>query len=1027
MPDVDSTHARNVNLTTSYEVPSLSRPTSPIPPGRPPARRGALTPTLIVVALVVVGFIFFANVWTDVLWYRQLGYFEVFVTENLARIGIFLAGFALMFVAVFFAIRVAYHARPVYAPDSEIRDNLNRYQAQLEPVRRVVMVGLPIMFGLFAGSAAASQWQKVLLFINQEPFGQDDPEFGLDISFYLMSLPFFGFVTGFLISVVVIAGIAGILTHYLYGSIRLMERGVFTSRAAQIHLAVTGASFLILLGINFWLDRYAALQNNGGRWAGALYTDINAVIPTKAILAVAAGLVAILFIVAAIIGRWRLPVIGTAMLVITSILAGGVYPWVIQQFQVRPSEQTLENDYIERNINNTRAAYGLDQIQVDRYDATNTATTGALAPDAQTTANIRLLDPNLISDAFSQLEQYRPYYQFPEALNVDRYEVDGKIQDTVIAVRELNPTNVASNQQGWLNQHVVYTHGYGVVAAKGNKFTVDGKPEFLQSGIPSTGVLGDDSTYEPRIYFGETSPEYSIVGAPEGAPPREQDRPSGEGETQYTFTGNGGPNVGSFFNKVLYSIKFQSSDLLLSDGVNEASQILYDRNPRDRVEKVAPYLTVDGNAYPAVVDGRVKWIVDGYTTSQYYPYSQQEQLSAATTDSQTTSGRTVALPNSSVNYIRNSVKATVDAYDGSVTLYAWDDQDPILKAWQKVFPTSLKPFSEMSGDVMSHVRYPEDLFKVQRELLGRYHVTEPGSFYQAKDVWSVPNDPTVDTDVKQPPFYMSLQMPDQEQPAFQLTSSFIPQIVNGTARNVLYGFLAADSDAGNEEGVKAESYGKLRLLQIPPEIQVPGPGQAQNKFNSDPTVSQALNLLRQGASEVLNGNLLTLPVGGGILYVQPVYLKSTGETSYPTLQRVLVAFGDKVGFAPTLDGALKQLFGGDAGAAGGDADNTGQTPAAPGAPPTVSAGAQADLKAALNEASAAIRAGQAALAAGDFAAYGEEQKKLAAALQKATDAESKLPAPAPEATPSPEATPAPEATPSPDATPSATPSPAASN
>ena len=338
----------------------------------------------------------------------------------------------------------------------------------------------------------------------------------------------------------------------------------------------------------------------------------------------------------------------------------------------------------------------------------------------------------------------------------------------------------------------------------------------------------------------------------------------GDGETQYTFTGNGGPNVGSFFNKLLYAIKFQSSDLLLSDGVNAESQILYDRNPRDRVEKVAPYLTVDGNAYPAVVDGRVKWIVDGYTTSQYYPYSQQEQLSAATADSQTAASRTVALPNSSVNYIRNSVKATVDAYDGSVTLYAWDDQDPVLKAWQKIFPTSLKPYSEMSGALMSHVRYPEDLFKVQRELLGRYHVTHPDSFYTNIDAWTVPNDPTVKDEVKQPPFYMSLQMPDQDKPAFQLTSSFIPQVVNGNARNVLYGFLAADSDAGNQKGVKADSYGQLRLLQIPPETQVPGPGQAQNKFNSDPTVSQALNLLRQGASAVLNGNLLTLPVGGGM-------------------------------------------------------------------------------------------------------------------------------------------------------------------
>ncbi|MBT2531904.1 UPF0182 family protein [Arthrobacter sp. ISL-48] len=1000
----------------------MSRPTSPIPPGRNPSRRGALTPTLIVVALVVVGFIFFANVWTDVLWYRQLGFFEVFVTENVARIGIFVAGFALMFLAVYFAIRTAYRARPVYAPDSEVRDNLNRYQAQLEPVRRVVMVGLPILFGLFAGSAAASQWQKVLLFFNQEPFGQNDPVFNMDISFYLMSLPFFGFVTGFLISVVVLAGIAGTLTHYLYGSIRLMERGIFTSRAAQIHLAVTGAAFLLLLGTNFWLDRFGSLQNSGGHWAGALYTDVNAVIPTKAILAVAAVLVAILFVVAAVIGRWRLPVIGTAMLVITSILAGGVYPWVIQQFQVRPSEQTLENPYITRNIQMTRAAYGLDKIQVDQYNATNNATTGALAPDAQTTANIRLLDPNLISDAFSQLEQYRPYYQFPKSLNVDRYLVDGKVQDTVIAVRELNPQNVQSNQQGWLNQHVVYTHGYGVVAAKGNKFTVDGKPDFLQSGIPSTGVLGNDSTYEPRIYFGEDSAEYSIVGAPAGAAPREQDRPSGKeggGETQYTFTGNGGPNVGGFFNKVLYAIKFQSSDLLLSDGVNQDSQILYDRNPRERIQKVAPYLTVDGNAYPAVVDGRVKWIVDGYTTSQYYPYSQQAQLSDATTDSQTTSGRAVALPNSSVNYIRNSVKATVDAYDGSVTLYAWDDQDPLLKAWQKVFPTSLKPYSEMSADVMSHVRYPEDLFKVQRELLGRYHVTDPASFYKTDDAWSVPNDPTVSTDVKQPPFYMSLQMPDQKQPAFQLTSSFIPQIVNGTARNVLYGFLAADSDAGNQKGVKADTYGQLRLLRIPPEAQVPGPGQAQNKFNSDPSVSQALNLLRQGASDVLNGNLLTLPVGGGILYVQPVYLKSTGETSYPTLQRVLVAFGDKVGFAPTLDAALKQLFGGDSGASAGDSANNGQTPAAPGAtPPVVSVGAQADLKAALEAANAAIKAGQAALAAGDFATYGDQQKKLAAALQSALDAEAKIPAVTPDATPAPAATPSGTASPTGSATPS---------
>ncbi|WP_115787909.1 UPF0182 family protein [Arthrobacter silvisoli] len=992
----------------------MSRPASTRPPGRPPLRRGALTPTLIVVALAVVAFVFFSNVWTDVLWYQQLGFFEVYVRENLARILTFVGGFIIMFGAVYASIRLAYRARPVYAPDSEVRDNLSRYQVQLEPVRRVVMIGLPILFGLFAGSAAASQWQKVLMFFNQEQFGQQDPQFGLDISFYVMSLPFLGFVTGFLISVVVVAGIAGILTHYLYGSIRLMERGVFTSRAAQIHLAVSGALFLLLLGANFWLDVYGTVQNNGGRWAGALYTDVTAVVPTKSILAVAAGLVAILFIVAAVIGRWRLPVIGTAMLIITSILAGGVYPWVIQQFQVRPSEQTLENKYIERNISMTRAAYGLDKVQVQPYKATTTASTGALAKDAQTAANIRLLDPNLVSSAFGQLEQYRPYYQFPKALNVDRYTVNGKVQDTVIAVRELNADGISTGQQTWYNKHIVYTHGYGVVAAKGNKFTVDGKPDFLLSGIPSSGVLGNDSNYQPRIYFGENTTDYSVVGAPDGSAHREQDRPAGKDgstDTQYTFTGNGGPNVGNWFNRILYSMKFQSSDLLLSDGVNEKSQILYDRTPRERVEKVAPYLTVDGNAYPAVVDGRVKWIVDGYTTSQYFPYSQQQQLQNVTADTQTSTGRTAVLPNSTVNYIRNSVKATVDAYDGSVTLYAWDDQDPLLKTWQKIFPSTIKPFSEMSGQLMSHVRYPEDLFKVQRELLGRYHVTNPDRFYNNVDAWSVPNDPTVTgTDaVKQPPFYMSLQMPGQSKPAFQLTSSFIPQTVNGNARNILYGFLSADSDAGSSKGVKDPGYGQLRLLQLPTDTQVPGPGQAQNKFNSDPEVSRELNLLRQGASDVLNGNLLTLPVGGGLLYVQPVYLKSTGETSYPTLQRVLVAFGDKVGFAATLDEALDELFGGDSGAQAGDSANNGQTPTTPNnpKPPSGAEDAKADLKNALDEANKALQDGQAALAKGDFAGYGAQQSKLAAALKKALDAEARLgvtPSPTTSPTPSPSST-----------------------
>ncbi|MDQ4503295.1 UPF0182 family protein [Sinomonas sp. ASV322] len=968
-----------------------SRPegTSPRPLRK---RRGPLLPTIVIAIVLVVGFVFFAQVWSDVLWYQQLGFIQVFVTQNLARGAVFLVGALGMGLAIYASIKLAYRARPVYAPNGGPPDALSRYQAQLEPIRRIVMAGVPIVFGLFAGAAAASQWQKAALFFSQVPFGQTDPQFGLDLSFYLFTLPFLGTLVGYLLGVVVISGIAGLLTHYLYGSIRISERGIYTARVAQLHLAVSGALLVLLIAVNFWLDRYGTLQNSYTRWAGAMYTDVNAVIPTKAILAIAAGIVAILFIVAAVIGRWRLPLIGTAMLVITGIFAGGVYPWVIQQFQVTPSEKTLEAPYIDRTIKLTREAYGLDSVEVSAYNATTTAAPGALQPDAQTTQNIRLLDPTLISSTFQQLEQYRPYYQFSPMLNVDRYSVNNANQDTVIAVRELNLSGLSPNQQSWYNTHIVYTHGYGVVAAYGNKATADGKPQFLQSGIPTTGVLGSEDTYQPRIYFGQYSPDYSVVGASSGAQPREQDKPQGsQGDTLYTYTGNGGPNVGNLFNRLIYALKFQSTDLLFSDGVNDKSQILYNREPRDRVQKVAPYLTLDGTVYPAIVDGKVKWIVDGYTTSQYFPYSQQQQLQQVTTDSQTGAGRNTALPPSSVNYIRNSVKATVDAFDGSVTLYAWDDQDPVLKTWEKVFPSTVKPLSEMSGSLMSHVRYPEDLFKVQRELLARYHVTDPASFYQNDDVWSVPNDPAPDkSSSKQPPYYMSLQMPDQKTPAFQLTSSYIPQTVEpGKSREVMYGFLAADSDAGSKTGVKGPEYGKLRLLRLPTDTTVPGPGQVQSRFDSDPSVSTSLNLLRQGASKVQNGNLLTLPVGGGLLYVEPVYVQSTGSTSYPTLQRVLVAFGDKVGFAPTLDDALKSLFGGNSGASAGDAGTNPQNPPQQ-TPPPAASGATDQLNQALKDAQQALKDSQSALTSGDFAAYGAAQKRLSDAVTRALDAEAKI-------------------------------------
>ena len=558
-------------------------------------------------------------------------------------------------------------------------------------------------------------------------------------------------------------------------------------------------------------------------------------------------------------------------------------------------------------------------------------------------------------------------------------------QDTVLAARELNPAQTSGDS--WYNRHVVYTHGYGVIAAYGNQVDSAGNPKFLQSGIKATGTLSED--YEPRIYFGMSSPEYSIVGGKGDT--LELDRPLSAEETnasdaKYTFAGYGGPRVDSLLARLSYAIKFQSSDILLSDAVREGSQILYERNPLDRVRKVAPYLSVDSKPYPAIVNNRVQWIVDAYTTSDQFPYAQGSSQDAATAAG--------AQRSNSVNYIRNSVKATVDAYDGSVTLYAWDEEDPVLKAWQGVFPGTVKSYREMNASLMSHVRYPTDMFNIQRTMLNKYHVTNANSFYAGDDVWSIPNDPTNDRNQPISPYYLSLQMPGDSRAHFSLTTTFIPQQSDSNSRNVMYGFLAANGDAGTgKDGERSPDYGKLRLLELPRSSVVPGPGQAQNIFNSDAEVSNQLNLLRRGSSEVINGNMLTLPVGGGMLYVQPVYVQSSGDAKYPRLQRVLVSFGDKVGFAPTLEEALNQVFGGSSGA---KLDGSAASPSASASGSSGTSGAStggssasqsSELKQALTDASKAMTDADAAMKKGDWAAYGEAQKRLEAAVKKALEAE----------------------------------------
>jgi uncharacterized protein len=982
----------------SFETPGppegAGAPRRPVMPGR---RRGrALLPTILIVVGLLIAFSIFTGFYTDLLWYQSVHYTNVFTTTLRAKSLLFFLFGILFAVAVGANFVIAYRTRPTYQALIPGQAELDRYRIALDPYRRLVVAAVCVLLGLISGSSAAGSWRTYLLWRHGASFGQKDPQFGKDISFFTFDLPFYRFVLGFAFATVVVSLIAAAATHYLYGGLRVQPLlGERATAAARVHLSVLLGTFVLLKAIAYWLDRYGLAVKEGhiGRadFTGLAYTDVNAVLLGRSILAIISLICAVLFFANIIRRTWLLPGVGVGLLLLSALLIGGIYPAIVQRFEVKPSEQSKEQPYIKRNIDATRAAYGIDNVQVRTYSATTEATANQLRADSDTTASIRLLDPAKVSPTFKNLQQIKSYYDFATDLDVDRYVLDGQKRDVVVAARELDLTGLPAAQSNWINDHTVYTHGFGFVAALGN--TSDGgRPSFVSSGIPPTGAL---KVGQPRIYFGEESPDYSIVGAPKGASPQELDFPTDTGaggQQNNTYDGGGGVAVGSFWRKLIFATKYQESNIFLSNQVNADSRILYDREPKTRVEKVAPWLTLDGDPYPAIVNGKIVWIVDGYTTSNGYPYSTRSSLDDVTTDSRSTSATALVTPVSrQVNYIRNSVKATVDAYTGKVTLYQWDTKDPVLKTWMGAYPNTVQPFSAISDELMAHFKYPEDLFKVQREMLANYHVTKASAFYSGGDFWRVPVDPTQDaTDSGlQPPYYLTLRMPGQTQSTFSLTSAYVPT----GDRNNLSAFVAVDADPGPD-------YGQFRVLQLPRSVQINGPSQVQNAFRSDDQVAEQLNILSRG-SKVQFGNLLTLPVGGGLLYVEPVYVQAEATTSFPLLRKVLVSFGDKVAFEDTLQGSLDKVFSGESGATTGGDTGTGDT----GNGTTVTN--NQELATALADAQKALTDSAAALKAGDFAAYGVAQAALKDAIDRALAAEA-----SPKSKPSGTASPKPSSSPS---------------
>ncbi|MPY99588.1 MAG: membrane protein [Actinophytocola sp.] len=845
------------------------------------------------------------------LWYGEVEATNVYSTMVLTRVALFFIVGIVVAGAVAGSLAIAYRTRPVFVPVASEDDPLARYRSTVVARVRLFGIGIPALIGLIAGATAQADWRAIQLFLNGGEFGRTDPEFRNDVGFYVFDLPFYNWLIGWGFVILGLSFVAAAATHYLFGGIRVAGRGGQFTTAARVQLAVTAGFFVLVKAVDYFFDRYnVLLDGRNDLFTGASYTDLNAVMPAKLILMSIAVFCALAFFAAIVLRNLLLPAIALVLLIVSGILVGSAWPAMLERFSVSPNAIQKESQAIQRNMTETRYAYGLTEKDVTYIDYEGSAevTADEAANDKATLPNVRLLDPTLLTRTFTQQQQRRNFYGFPEQLDIDRYEIDGKKQDYIVALREINTAALAENQQNWISRHLVFTHGNGFVAAPANQVQAAAEQAGGQGGYPrytvsDTTAQGDIKVDQPRVYYGELVTDYAIAGSSSAVNAEYQGEYDTATET-HRYQGEGGVPIDNIFDRTIFALHHGEKNFIFSDVIGEGSKIMYHRSPAERVEKKAPWLTVDGDPYPAVIDGRIKWIIDGYTTTKNFPYAQKTQLGEAI---ETTRSGLPRIKDTQISYIRNSVKATVDAYDGTVDLYTVDEKDPVLNAWKNIFPGTVRPKSEISDELASHFRYPEDMFKVQRELLAKYHVTDPGTFFSNEDRWSVPSDPTVQGaggDANQPPYYILAadpQKPNTAEPQFQLTSVLTP-----FRRQFMSAFVSASSDP--------ENYGTITVRRLPGETQTRGPQLVQNDFLSSSQVSREINILTQQNTQVHYGNLLTLPVAEGLIYVEPVYIERTGqESSFPQLNRVLVYHGGRVGYDATLKGALEQVLGAGAG------------------------------------------------------------------------------------------------------------------
>ncbi len=861
--------------------------------------------------------------YTSLLWYASLGYQQVLLTRVAAQWAAFWAGAAVTLLALAVNLWLVRRLGP--------RGTLAGPQGRAGPASWLSgwpAFGAAALVALFAGWLASDSWETLLLFLNRVPFGVADPYFGQDVSFYVFVMPFLRLVQGWLMGLTVLSLVvsAGL---YFAAFAASGFRFVLTP-SMKAHLSGLLAAFLILLAWNYQLDIFDLVYSTRGPAFGASYTDINAQWPANNVLTLVVLLAAAALLINVRVRATGLLAAAMALWLAAALLVGAAYPALVQRFEVRPSELAKEAPYIGNSIKFTRTAYRLDAVREIDYPAEPDVTLEDLRANQATLENVRLWDYRPLLQTYNQVQSIRPYYLFND-VDIDRYVVEGRYRQVMLAVREIDPSRLPGPAQTWVNQKLVYTHGYGLVMNPVNEVVGEGLPRFFLQDIPPTGTLKVD---RPQIYFGEVMDGYVVVRTGQ----QEFDYPRGDENVFTQYQGERGISLDSYIKRLAFSLRLGDANLILSEYLRPDSLLLWRRNIVNRVEELAPFLVLDKDPYAVLVDGRIYWIHDAYTITDRYPLSQPSQRG--------------------FNYIRNSVKIVTDAYDGSVTFYVADSTDPLVQAYSRIFPSLFRPISEMPQGIRAHLRYPEDLFTVQAELYRLYHMGDPQAFYNREDVWGIPLEVHANETVTVEPYYVIMRLPFGQAEEFILFQPFTPQ-----NRPNMIAWMAARNDG--------EHYGELVAIKFPKDRLVYGPQQVEARIDQDPTISAQLTLWGQRGSQVIRGNLLAIPVARSMLYVEPLYLQAE-QSRLPELKRVIVVTGNRIAMEPTLEAALTSLYGTQVA--------TGPTqPPAPGGPPPSLPSRIAELAKAAQE---HYQRAQEALRRGDWAGYGQELKALQEALDQ---------------------------------------------